>query len=127
MRSIFAAWSRGDFSSADWAHPEIEFVLADGPNPGAWQGIAAMARAWGEAISAFEDLHVEAEEIRALDDERVLVLTHNTGRGKVSGLELAEMATRGANVFWVEDTKVTRLVLYFDREGALADIEAGDS
>jgi hypothetical protein len=100
-------------------------VLADGPTPGVWRGIAAMGAAWGEAISPFEDLHVEAEEIRPVDDARVLVLTHNTGRGKLSGMEVGEVATRGANLLTICDGKVVRLALYFDRDRALADLESG--
>ena len=37
-RSIFAAWERGDYSSTEWAHPEIEYVIADGPEPGSGKG-----------------------------------------------------------------------------------------
>jgi ketosteroid isomerase-like protein len=122
VRRIFDRWERGDFSASDWAAPGIEFVLADGPNPGRWSGVAAMGRAWFEAISAFADLTVTAEEIRELDDGRVLVLTKNGGRGKTSGLELDEMRTRGANVFRIEDGRVTKLVLYFERDEALAEL-----
>jgi ketosteroid isomerase-like protein len=122
VRSIFAAWERGDYSSAEWAHPEIALVIADGPTPGRWTGVAAMAETWREALRAFEELHTEADEYRALDDERVLVLVHFSGRGRTSGLELGDVQMRGANLFHVRDGKVTRLVLYWDRERALADV-----
>jgi hypothetical protein len=42
-RSIYAAWARGDFSSTEWADPEIEFAIADGPAPGRWAGLVGMA------------------------------------------------------------------------------------
>ena len=122
VRSIFATWERGDYSSAEWAHPEIEFVAADGPTPGSWTGLAAMARAWREALSAFEELRAEADEYRALDDERVLVLMHFSGRGKANGLEVGNIHMKGANLFHVRDGKVSRLVTYWDRERAFADV-----
>ena len=121
VRSIFAAWERGDYSSAEWAHPEIELVAADGPTPGSWTGVAAMAEAWRETLSAFEELLSEADEYRALDDERVLVLMHFSGRGKTSGLEVGDIHRKGANLFHVRDGKVTKLVLYWNRENALPD------
>jgi ketosteroid isomerase-like protein len=52
----------------------------------------------------------------------VFVLTRNTGRGKSSGVELGEMHTRGANIIHVRDGKVTKLVAYFDRDQAVADL-----
>jgi ketosteroid isomerase-like protein len=123
VRSIYAAWERGDFSAADWADPRIEFVMADGVDPGVWRGVEEMGSAWAKLLSAFEDFRAEAEEIRALDEERVLVLTRNSGRGRGSGLDLGEIVTRGANVFHVRDGKVTRLVAYWDRDRALAELE----
>jgi ketosteroid isomerase-like protein len=126
VRSIVAAWERGDFSSAEWAHPGIGFVNADGPTPGSWTGVAAMAEAWREGLRAFEELRVEADECRALDDERVLVLMHFSGRGKASGLELGDIQMKGANLFHVRGGKVTRLVTYWDRERAFADLGLGE-
>ena len=122
VRSIFAAWERGDYSSADWAHPEIELVSTDGPTRGSGTGVAAMAEAWRDTLSAFEELRTEADEYRVLDDERVLVLMHFSGRGKTSGLEVGDIQMKGANLFHVRDRKVTRLVTYWDRERAFADL-----
>jgi ketosteroid isomerase-like protein len=46
----------------------------------------------------------------------------NIGRGKASGLELGQVRTDAANLFHIRDGKVTRLVTYFDRTRALADL-----
>jgi ketosteroid isomerase-like protein len=122
VRSVVAAWERGDFSSLDWAHPDIEYVFADGPDPGTWRGHAEMAEAWRAWARAWEGVRAEAEDYRELDDERVLVLVRFGGRGKRSGLELGRMGANGANLFHVRDGKVTRYVLYWDRDRALADL-----
>jgi ketosteroid isomerase-like protein len=122
VRSIYAAWERGDFSSSEWAHPEIEHVDADGPLGGGTGGFDRMGRGVREFLSAWEEFRLEADGFRELDTERVLVLDHRSGRSKTSGLELGQMRTKGARLFHIRDGKVTRLVVYFDRERALADL-----
>ena len=124
VRSIFAAWERGDYSSADWADPKIEYAFADGPAPGHWIGLSAMAEAMRDWLSAWEGYRSEAEEFRELDDEHVLVfLRARGGRGKTSGLELGQHGgPGGAASFRLRNGKVTRLVNYFDRDRALADL-----
>ena len=122
VRSIVADWERGDFTSAEWADDKIEFVLPDGPDPGSWTGIAAMGEAWGRRISTAESFRIEAEEFRELDHERVLALTPVSGRSKTTGLDLGQMGTKGATLFHISNGKVTRLVPYFDRDRAFADL-----
>jgi ketosteroid isomerase-like protein len=123
VRSISGAWERGDFSSVEWAHPEIEYVIVDGPAPGNWSGLARMAEGFRGVLSAWEELRLDVDEYRELDGERVLVLFHVSARGKKSGLELARMRTRGASLFHVSRGKVTRLVHYVDSKRALADLD----
>jgi ketosteroid isomerase-like protein len=122
VRSIYAAGERGDFRSTDWVHPEIEFVIADGPEPGTRIGIAAMAKYWREWLNAWEDYRIEAEEYRELDDQRVLVVSRYSGRGRTSGLEVGQAWSKTATVFYVRDGKVIKLVGYHNGERALADL-----
>jgi ketosteroid isomerase-like protein len=123
VRSIYADWDRGDFlSRAEWADPEIEFVIADGPSPGRWEGLDGMAQGFRDFASAWEGYRSNAEEYREIDRERVLALVTRGGRAKTSGIELGELHSRGAHVFHIRDGKVTKLVVYGDRERALADL-----
>jgi hypothetical protein len=122
VRSIYAAWECGDFSSVEWADPEIEFVIADGPEPCCWKGLDGMAEDNRATLDAWEDVRIKAEAYRALDLERVLVLIRHHGLGKISRLETEQMHSKGANLFHVQGGKVTKLVVYFERQRALVDL-----
>jgi ketosteroid isomerase-like protein len=120
VRAIYADWERGDFSSTEWAHPEIEFGFADGPEPGRCIGLEEMSARYGGWLRGWKDFRAEPEEYLVVDAERILVLVHNSGRGRTSGLELEQRSV--ANFFEIRNGKVERLVLYFDRDRALADL-----
>jgi ketosteroid isomerase-like protein len=122
VRRICQDWERGDFSSAEWAHRDIEWVIADGPAPGRWTGKDGMAAGFRGLLSAWEEWRVETNEFRELDDERVLVLVRAKGRGRTSGLEVEQTGAKGANLFHIGDGKVTRFVLYLDRGNAFDDL-----
>ena len=119
VRSIYAAVGHGDFGSADWADPEIEYVRADGFEPDSLIGRDGLVAAMRSLFEALEGFRIEAEDYRELDAERVLVLTTAKARGKGSGLAIDQ---EGAEVFEIRAGKVTRLVTYFDRANALADL-----
>ena len=122
VRSILAEWERGDWSSVEWADPEIEFLFADGPNPGRWTGVAGMREGFLDFLGAWEGLGVAPTEYRELRGERVLVLVQFSGRGKTSRLDLAQMQPKNAALFHIGDGKVTKLVLYWDSDRAFADL-----
>jgi ketosteroid isomerase-like protein len=126
VRSLFQAWwERGDYSSVEWAHPEIEFSVVDGPSPGAWTGVAGMIEGYRELMNAWEEYRAEPREYRELDGGRVLVLFQLGGRGRTSGLDLGQVRPHAAGVFEVRDGKIGRVALYWDRRRALADLGLG--
>jgi ketosteroid isomerase-like protein len=124
VRSIYADWERGDWSSSQWADPDIEYAMVDEPGSQGRRGVGAVTDAWRTFLSAWDGYRIEADEYRILDEERILVLVRPSGRGKSSGLELrdATRGRKGANVFHIRDGKVTRLDAYIDHRRALADL-----
>jgi ketosteroid isomerase-like protein len=123
VRSIYADWERGDFGSAEWADAEIEYVIADGLQPGTWSGRTDMSEGFRDFLGGLDEYRLEAEEYRELDSHRVVAITRNTGHGKISGLDLSHLPGKsGAAVFHVRNGKVARLVFYWDRDRALTDL-----
>jgi len=127
VRRIFREWESGEYSSSDWADPEIEFLIDTGLDRQRVTGVKAMAEAWGAFLDTWEGWHVRVEEFREIGQDRVLVLLEPAARAQGSGLEIGQMHTKGANVFHLRDRKVKKLHLYFDRERALADLGMTES
>jgi ketosteroid isomerase-like protein len=119
VSSLYAAWERGDYTSVEWADPDIEWVRAEDLEPRSWKGLAEMEAGLREVLSAWQDHYLEAEEYRELDLDRVLVLAQFIARGKRSGVDVA---LSGATLLHIRESKVTRLVVYGDRERAFADL-----
>lgn len=122
VRSIYAAWEQSDYRNVAWADPEIEYVMTGGPDDGVWNGVQGMADAFRNMLKAWTDWRVTADDWVEVDNHRVLVLYHFSARGKVSGLEAGQLHTRGATLFELSAGRVTRIVQYFDRDRALADL-----
>jgi ketosteroid isomerase-like protein len=120
VRSIYADWERGDFGSAEWADPNIDFAIIGGPTRyEATHGIPGMARSTREFLTEWEGYRVEAEEYRELDEERILVLTLDTARGRTSGVHTV---AKRAHVLHLHGGKVVSAALYWDRDRAFADL-----
>jgi hypothetical protein len=80
VRSLYADWERGDWSAPlTWAHPEIDLVAAGGPDASRSNGLAEMAAGYREFLSTWDDLRMDAQEYRELDDERVLSTSTTLG------------------------------------------------
>ena len=114
VQSIVAPWTEGDFSSTDWADPEIEFgSIAE---RGEAHGVAAMAKRWRGWLTAFEHFSAHAEEYLEAGDQ-VLVMTRFLGTGNGSDAPIGDF--KGACLFTLREGKVVRLALFTDRRAAL--------
>ena len=118
VREIYRAWSRGDFSSAEWADPDIVFVFHSrrGAPEQIFRGPEAMREAWSEWLGAWDEFTVEAREVIDRGDD-VVGLVEFGGRGKASGAPVEAMS--GGNLFSFRNGRVVRMTTFNDRAEAV--------
>jgi len=119
VRSIYERIESGDYSRADWAHPEIEYIVVDGPEPDSYMGLQGLANLMREHFTDIEDFRDEADEHRELDADRVVVFSRISGLGRRNGIHGDHKLTQ---VFEIHDGKVTRITVYIGSVRALSDL-----
>jgi ketosteroid isomerase-like protein len=101
-----------------WENYSDAVVVRDeeSPDQSEYRGLDGVRRWIDDWSSAWDEWHIELEEIVDAGDA-VLVLIHHTGRGHSSGLELD---SHDGMLFTLEDGKVVGLDYFHDRERAVA-------
>jgi ketosteroid isomerase-like protein len=124
VRRIHEPWARGDFSSVEWADPEIVWRSPKGLGEGVYRGVEAMVHEWVNWLRTFDELRIEALDYFDAGDQ-VVSFARFGGHGKSSGIPLSEIPA--AARFVLRDGKVVELEIYTDRKQALRDagIEGG--
>jgi ketosteroid isomerase-like protein len=90
VRSIYADLERGDFgrvfqAASEWAHPEFEWVIADGPTAGSFTGVAEAEESAYGMLAAWEEFRFEVEEYRR--SMTSASWCSNTAEGAATGAE----------------------------------------
>jgi ketosteroid isomerase-like protein len=112
VREMLADYLRGDYDAALPAFAEgVEVVTAlehfHGP-----AGVVREARRWEEVWS---DYRFDVEDLIGAGD-KVVLLYHQVGRAKGSGIDVEE---RAGWVYTLREGKITRVEMFQDRETAL--------
>jgi ketosteroid isomerase-like protein len=112
VREMLEGYLRGDYEAAlpAFAH-DVEVLTSlerfHGP-----AGVVQEAKRWEEMWS---DYHFQVEDLVASGD-RVVLLYHQVGKARGSGVEVEE---RAGWVYTLLDGKIARLEMFQDRETAL--------
>jgi ketosteroid isomerase-like protein len=91
------------------------------PNSGSYHGHAGFVTWIAQWLDAWGEFRIEVLDVRAVDDEHVVVDVDQHGRGRGSGLEVTQRGL--AYLVTARDGLVVRLFLYPDRAAALRAID----
>jgi ketosteroid isomerase-like protein len=117
VKGIYRRWEQGDFTSDEWAHPEISFDIP-GPDPEK-HSREEMNTSWHGWLQSYTDLRIEARSFHRAGDDTIVVEQAFHGEGRSSGIPLDDIA--GAAVLTVRDGKVVRFRGFTNLPDALAE------
>jgi ketosteroid isomerase-like protein len=116
LHGMLEKWGQGEFWDAEPYAEDVVFVRS-GPDGGEYHGIEGLTAAWRDFLGAWEDFRIQAEGVVSGEAGMYVLLLRLQGRGKVSGVSIdAEVA----NVIRMQEGRVVRLEMWWDREGALS-------
>lgn len=118
--TIYERVARGE-TVRELFHEDVEWSM---PHPGGEaHGLAEVGAFWRDYEATWTERVLEVEEVRPLDDERVLVFFSERAVGRHSGIETDASP---AAVWTLRDGKVARFQAWIDRADALraAGLEA---
>ena len=130
LRGLYKRWAKRDYAVRDVFDPQVVFtrIMPDVPGgpggAGVWHGIDEMWQAIVDWFRHWENLEVVPEKFIDAGD-RVLVLTRQSARGKLSGVPVE---TKIAELFTFRAGRIVRWEIYWDRAEAMraAGLESAD-
>lgn len=123
LNEAFNQGGMGADAAAEFFDPGAVFEEPpEQPSPTVAKGLDAVIRTFKQFDEAWEEHRSEPEEIRVIDDERVLLLSIEHFRGR-DGIEIAQPC---GTIFTLRDRKVIRMQPFWDRENALQAAGLGE-
>jgi ketosteroid isomerase-like protein len=126
VRRAVEAFNEGGFGS----EATLEFFDVDAvfeeppeqPGPRVAHGRESVSRIFTQFDAAWEEHQTHPDEIRAIDDERVLLLSRDHFRGR-DGIELDQTS---GTIFTLRGGKIVRMQAFWDRSKALEAAGRGE-
>jgi ketosteroid isomerase-like protein len=116
VRSIYAAWERGDLSPTEWADPEIEYVNPEGAvEPGTRRGSEEFTTAIERVFDGWATWNMEPERFESVANQVAVVLRYRA-RGLSSGVIVEG---RESALWTLREGRVVRYEWFHDPEDAL--------
>lgn len=121
VRLLWEAFARSDVEAMQaLSHPDVVIAQpAEMPDPRRYEGHAGVAESIADWPSQWEDFTLDVLEIVDASDEQVVLMTHQSGRGRGSGIELDFEV---AFVHTIHDGKFSHVQMFLERGQALQSV-----